>query len=223
MAKVSEKTLELNVGAEILQIIRSQHGCSRAFLRGLTQAEEHAHGVDFYAELPNSTRVYAFQFKAPKKKPEGEPYLFTVRRDQHTALYRTASGNPGSVFYCFPYYVETAKLVTHLPTLLTETWLLDVASVAPTVFGTNKSKTVRCQGGVAQINPEYKLISLVEIKKARKGVKPLFGEGLTLEMLQEMLKMLLKRPGAKTRLSSWLTRELRAVFVLPESRDIEYG
>lgn len=217
MAKVSEKTLELNIGAEILQIIRSQHGCSRAFLRGLTQAEEYAHGVDFYAELPDSTRVYAFQFKAPKKGSEMEPYLFTIRNDQHTALYSAASRNPGSVFYCFPYYVGTAKLVTHLPTLLRETWLLDVASVPPTVFGTYQSKTVRCQNGVAQINPEYKLISLVEIKNAREGVKPLLGEGLTLETLQEMFKMLLKRLDDKMRLSSWLTRELRAVFVLPES------
>jgi len=216
MAKVSEKTLELNIGAEILQIIRSQHGCSRAFLRGLTQAEEYTHGVDFYAELPDSTRVYAFQFKAPKKGPEMEPYLFTIRSDQHMALHSAASGNPGSVFYCFPYYVGTAKLVTHLPTLQTETWLLDVASVFPAVFGPHQSKTVRCQGGVAQINLEYKLTSLIEIKNARDSAKPLLGKGLTLKTLQDMFKMLLKRPDDKMRLSSWLTRGLRAVFVPPE-------
>jgi len=217
MAKVSEKTLELNIGAEILQIIRSQHGCSRAFLRGLTQAEEYAHGVDFYAELPDNTRVYAFQFKAPKKGPEMEPYLFTIRNDQHTALYSAASRNLGSVFYCFPYYVETAKLVTHLPTLLRETWLLDVASVPPTVFGAYHSKTVRCQGGFAHINPEYELISLTEMKGARDGAKSLVGEGLTLKTLQQMFKMLLKRSDDKMRLSPWLTRGLRAVFVPPEN------
>ena len=217
MAKVSEKTLELNIGAEILQIIRSQRRCSRAFLRGLTQAEESVHGADFYAQLPDDTRVYAFQFKAPKKKPEGEPYLFTIRNDQHIALYGAASGSPGSVFYCFPYYVRTAKLIAHLPTLLRETWLLDVASVSPAVFGLNKTKTVRCQGGVAQINPGYKLTSLFEIGDLHDSAEPPLGEGLTLKALREMLRTLLKRHHEAMRLSAWLTRELRAVFVLPES------
>jgi len=217
MSKVSEKTLELNIGAEILQIVRMRHGCSKASLRGLTQAEEYAHGADFYAEMPDETRVYAFQFKAPKKGPEMEPYLFTIRSDQHAALYGAASGNRGSVFYCFPYYVGTAKLVRDLPTLQRDTWLLDVASVPLTVFGPYKSKTVKYQGGVAQVNPEYKLMSLEEFKNARNVAEPLLGEGLTLKALQDMFNMLLKRSDEKKRLSSWLTRELRAVFVPPEN------
>ena len=217
MTKVSEKTLELNIGAEILQIIRSQHGRSKAFLRGLTQAEEHAHGVDFYAKLPDNTRVYAFQFKAPKKGPEVEPYRFTIQDYQHASLYRAASENPGSVFYCFPYYVGTTKLITHSPTLLNETWFLDVASVPPTVFGPHKSKTVRCQGRFAQINPEYKLTSFAEFKNAPDAGELFLGEGLKLKVLREMFRMLLKRRDDNARLSSWLTRGLRAVFVPPES------
>ena len=38
----------------------------KAYLRGLTQTEERQEGVDFFAELSPATRIFAFQFKAPK-------------------------------------------------------------------------------------------------------------------------------------------------------------
>ena len=64
--KVSEKSLELNVGAELLDMLRGRLGMHKAFLRGLTQTEERQEGVDFFVELSPATRIFAFQFKAPK-------------------------------------------------------------------------------------------------------------------------------------------------------------
>ena len=58
--KVSEKSLELNVGAELLAMMRGPWGMPKAYLRGLTQREEKQQGVDFltvphsyYTELQN--------------------------------------------------------------------------------------------------------------------------------------------------------------------------
>jgi len=67
--KVSEKSLELNVGAELLALLRNSWGAPKAYLRGLTQREEKQEGVDFFVQLDPATRVFAFQFKAPKGPP----------------------------------------------------------------------------------------------------------------------------------------------------------
>ncbi len=83
--KVSEKSLELNVGAELLALLRGPWKMPKAYLRGLTQREEHQEGVDFFAELVPETMIFAFQFKAPKGHREGEPYRFTVQRRLSTA------------------------------------------------------------------------------------------------------------------------------------------
>ena len=59
--KVSEKTLELNVGAELLALLRGPFEMRKAYLRGLTQREESQEGVDFFAQLTPETTIFAFQ------------------------------------------------------------------------------------------------------------------------------------------------------------------
>ena len=82
VSKVSEKSLELNVGAELLNVMRRRWRMPKTYLRGLTQAEEHDEGVDFFVMLPRSTRIFAFQFKAPKGQGgDITPYRFTIQRD----------------------------------------------------------------------------------------------------------------------------------------------
>jgi hypothetical protein len=66
--KVSEKSLELNIGAELLGLMRTTLGMPKACLRGLTQAEERQEGVDCFVELNPNARIFAFQFKAPHEK-----------------------------------------------------------------------------------------------------------------------------------------------------------
>jgi hypothetical protein len=68
--KVSEKSLELNVGAELLAMMRGPWGMPKAYLRGLTQREEKQQGVDFFVQLGPNARIFAFQFKAPKGRQE---------------------------------------------------------------------------------------------------------------------------------------------------------
>ena len=140
-------------------------GMPKAYLRGLTQREENQEGVDFLAQLTPATRIFAFQFKAPKGPQDGEPYRFTIQRRQHEKLSALAGGSTGNVFYVLPYYVLPAKLQRCVPRLLRDTWFLPVGSMRGTdPFGTYQTRTVRCERGLASINPEYLLRGVEELE-----------------------------------------------------------
>jgi hypothetical protein len=78
VVKVSEKSLELNLATEILNLLRNQWGFPKACLRGLTQREEKQEGVDFFAQLNPKVRLFAFQFKAPRGMSEGTPEPLSI-------------------------------------------------------------------------------------------------------------------------------------------------
>ena len=209
--KVSEKSLELNVGAELLMLLRGPWGMRKAYLRGLTQREESQEGVDFFAELAPGTMLFAFQFKAPKGDREWEPYRFTIQRRQHENLSALAGRSAGNVFYVFPYYASSDKLQDDVPDLLSDTWLLEVGGMnGASLFGTHRSKTVRCEAGIASINPEYKL------RRARE-VEP--GEGIPARRFAEWYAELHARSDEQEirgkRRNPWLVRGLRVAIVQP--------
>ena len=172
--KVSEKSLELNVGAELLTRLRGSMNMPKAYLLGLTQRQEKMTGVDFFAQLPNSTRLFAFQFKAPIGPLENFPYKFTLNRDQHSALHDLALQGRNAVYYVFPFYATTDKLVQDVPNLAQDTWLLPVAPLAvPTVFASQKTKRVQCYPGSAIVNPEYGMKSLSDLALSwEDGIQP---------------------------------------------------
>ena len=177
--KISEKSLELNVGAEILFRLRRLPGMQKAYLRGLTQKEESEQGVDFFAQLPPSARIFAFQFKAPKGQSEEPPYRFTLQSKQHGKLHQLAQGNRDSVFYVLPFYAAHRKLERDLPQLLTDTWFLPVEPMEPVdVFGDQQSKVIRCRNGVASANPDYQLLrdfmseDLIAMDRLGIGITP---------------------------------------------------
>ncbi len=216
--KVSEKSLELNVGAELLQLLREKRGMPKAYLRGLTQREESQEGVDFFAQLSQSAWIFAFQFKAPKGDLEGEPYQFTIRRQQHAKLSQLAGGSARGVYYVLPYYVRPAKLQSHVPKLLSDTWFLPVGSMKgtnPFKKGTNPfnqydTRTVSCKGGVASINPEYELRRAEELD---------LGEGIPAGRFTEWYASLHDESDELTsvgrRKDPWLVRGLRLAIVSP--------
>lgn len=171
---MSEKSLELNVGAELLSQLRGPLNMPKAYLRGLTQREEKRAGVDFFARLPDTTRILAFQFKAPIGSSDSLPYRFTLNRDQHTSLHNLALQYPRAVYYVFPFYVATHKLVQDVPDLARDTWLLSVAPLdAPTVFAGQKTKRVQCYRGSVIVNPEYETKNLSELTLSQEyGIQP---------------------------------------------------
>ena len=162
--EISEKSLELNVGAELLNLLRGPWRMPKAYLRGLTQHEESREGVDFFAQLSPTARIFAFQFKAPRGRDEQVPsdplvpYSFTLVGEQHVHLHALAQAWPAGVFYVLPFYASYKKLQRDVPTLIQDTWCLPIAPMMPSqVFGTNKTKVVHCYPGIAVVNPEYQL------------------------------------------------------------------
>jgi hypothetical protein len=214
--RVSEKSLELNVGAELLWLMRNGWGLTKAYLRGLTQKEEAAEGVDFFVQLNPATRLFAFQFKAPRGPAEGEPYRYRLETEQHDLLYQLAQSAPGSVFYVFPYYVTPAKLQVKVPFLLQDTWLLPIEQM-PTlaVFGGQATKIVRCQGGVARVNPEYRLHNLADLERQPSAATGESGlRGLSPQVFADWYAhhRVVGRGQGKRR-NPWLVRGLRIVLV----------
>jgi hypothetical protein len=210
--KVSEKSLELNVGAELLALFRGPWGMPKAYLRGLTQSEEEREGPDFYVELDPASRLFAFQFKAPKGGSEAMPYRYTLKRQQHRMLRVLARIAPRSAYYVFPFYVTPAKLRSDVPQLLQDTWLLQVDGMRTRqIFGTGQSRTIRCQRGVASVNPEYKLLRPTNLRH-------LDSEGIPVKAFAAWYK---RRKRYATSLSEtgikdpWLVRGLRVVIVPP--------
>lgn len=206
--KVSEKSLELNVGAEILGFLRNQLGMPKAYLRGLTQGEERQEGADFFVQLDPATKIFAFQFKRPKGQSEHAPYSYTLKRDQHIELFRLAGDWPGSTFYVFPFYVTPQKLRQDVPNLAQDTWLLDLSGM-PTeqVFSGQKTKTIYCEAGRAQVNPEYKLFRLGDMRRI---------EGIPVQAFARWYNSFRSlQDEAMDRRDSWLARGLRVVIVTP--------
>lgn len=211
--KISEKSLELNVGAELLGLLRGPWGLRKAYLRGLTQEEENREGVDFFVQLDPATRLFAFQFKAPRGKYESTPYRYTLVREQHELLFDLAQLSPGSVFYVFPFYVTPLKLQRDVPRLLRDTWILGVDQMptASIFAGTYKSRTVRCDAGRALINPAYKLQRLSGMLRFRPN-------GIPAQKFALWYRRHLQYDGhsvAGARRNPWLVRSLRVVIATP--------
>ena len=209
--KVSEKSLELNVGAELLALLRGPWGMPKAYLWGLTQREESQEGVDFFAQLSPGTRIFAFQFKAPKGRREGEPYRFTIQRRQHEKLAALAGGSAGDVFYVLPYYVLPVKLQRYVPRLLRDTWFLPVGSMRGTdPFGTYETRTMRCERGLASINPDYELRGVEQLEP---------GDGIPTGQFAEWYANLHAQTDERgfrgKRKDPWLVRGLRVAIVEP--------
>jgi hypothetical protein len=208
--KVSEKSLELNVGAEILSIMRGSWSMPKAYLRGLTQREEKQEGVDFFVQLSPTARIFAFQFKAPRGRDDRNPYRYTLVREQHDLLHMLAGSAPTSVFYVLPFYVTHAKLRRDVPNLVQDTWLLPIAPMStPDVFAGQKTKIIRCEPGVAFVNPEYPLKHLAEARLERDAGIPAPQFAAWYSRLR---RVRLETVGIRRR-NPWLVRGLRVVIV----------
>jgi len=141
---VSEKTLELNICAEILGFIRSLPQCKKAFWIGMKQDQEAKNGIDeLISNVPNGMHL-ALQFKAPLSRPPNQiPYRYTINDKQNSNLLRLARNRPNAVYYIFPHYNTFSQMRSNSPNLLSDTYLLriyDLQNLSPSVnsLGTHK-------------------------------------------------------------------------------------
>ena len=128
--EVSEKSLELNVCAELLQHIRSLPGCEKALWLGLTQAQERRTGLDELIRNVGPGVSLMLQFKAPWPTSRVDNlYKFSINERQHEALEQLAGHHPEAVQYVFPLYSKWSKADRYAPDLAQDTWFVQVSSI----------------------------------------------------------------------------------------------
>lgn len=173
--RVSEKTLELNIGAEVLQLIRQFRGCSRAFWIGMKQDQEARLGIDELIHNLPAGMHFALQFKAPRSKPPNTiPYRFTINDRQNDNLLRLAIARPEAVHYIFPHYNTFTGMRSHSPTLLRDTWLLKVHHLRGLPISTNRLGTHKVETDPPSARVYSKPIDR-KIVNASKALENIFG------------------------------------------------
>ena len=148
--EVSEKSLELNVCAEMLQWLRGYPVYRKALWIGLTQREEREQGLD--TKIRNAGDLaLMLQFKSPWSTYYGDDfYKFSINKRQHEALERL--GSPDAVLYAFPLYSRWCKADMHAPNLLQDTWLLPASCIPSASLVRESTPIVVSRRSNSQVN-----------------------------------------------------------------------
>ena len=118
--RLSEKTLELNICAQINERTSRRH-----IWFGLTQKQEAKAGFDACARF--NGRLIIFQFKASNYTLSNGLRRFYGSHDQMQNLINRCHGYFRSVFYVFPLVGNTLELHREGGDVVSSTWLMDVA------------------------------------------------------------------------------------------------
>jgi hypothetical protein len=138
--KLSEKTLELNICAQVSKHVGTKQ---QIFWFGLTQKQEAKAGFDACTKLGG--RLLIFQFKASNRLLKSKERVFLAPHDQLAALRNQVKSYRRSVFYAFPLVGNTFELKKN-PDLLSQTWLVDVAYLFAVGAPTKSDGTLRKNG-----------------------------------------------------------------------------
>jgi len=193
---LNEKTLELNISTEFLNICRRYD--PRAFIFGTTLRLESYFGYDSRAlgQLPQFWRTAVFQFKRALQariSRRGKEYTFQINnnryRDQHIILHLMSGGRPQVALYVLPLFITLDDVRKHTPNLLRETVFADAADIPPWVVD-NSPHTMLVyprhrQGIILSERREIKILTSEELIRQISEKKI----GVTIEELRRNLKV----------------------------------
>lgn len=168
---VSEKTLELNVCAELLTRIRTIPGFGHAFWIGMKQDQEARNGIDEVLAGAPRGRYLALQFKAPKKSLGGLGCRYYINDRQNSNLLRLATTRPQAVHYVLPQYVDFREIIGDAPDLLRRTWSLPVwaTSGLPPARGRRGLHRVETFPPIAMIWSDPFSVKLIPFAEGARG------------------------------------------------------
>lgn len=136
--RLSEKTLELNICAQVTKRARAS-----VTWFGLTQKQEARAGFDACTKLGG--RLLIFQFKAASRVLKSKKHMFLVPHDQLLALKARVKSHMRSVFYAFPLVCTTVEL-GRSNDLLGATIVVDVAHLPALAEPTTRKGVPRKNG-----------------------------------------------------------------------------
>lgn len=139
MSLISEKSLEMNVNENLVNVIRQWGGLfSKAFIYGFTLREEKYRGLDSSINLPGNNRfLFALQYKKPTNM-NNNIYRFEINtnRKQHVIL-RISSFLYKNVWYVFPLFIDTLELSQCSPNFLDRTCFINICDFPPYTFNSD--------------------------------------------------------------------------------------
>lgn len=126
---MNEKTLELNISAEILYDRRTVN--PNCYIKAPSSRREYEFGYDVSLSNLGEHYLIFYQFKAPKPK-KGNEYFFTINRNknnnQHETLLRLA-GKYNYVQYAFPLIIDITELESYNGNLRYRTAFIPVQNI----------------------------------------------------------------------------------------------
>jgi hypothetical protein len=150
--QVSEKTLEINISAELLAIIRQWPGCENSYWLGMKQWEEADSGLDELLENGPAGSYLGIQFKAPwASRPDTNPYRYTLNELQQENLLNLARGGR-SVYYLFPNFNTVSRLIRAAPQLLEHTYVVSPERIGHLGDRPRRRHRVECYEPTGQID-----------------------------------------------------------------------
>jgi len=176
---LNEKTLELNISAEFLEICRRYD--SKAFMFGTTLQQEGSPGFGYdsrvLGRLPSFWRVAVFQFKRAVQRIKntrlGDEYKFFINNngkcDQHLILYNMCGARHRVAFYVLPLFITLNDVRNATPNLLQYTLFADAVDI-PSHFIDRTPHTLLVyprylKGVILSEKIEIKLIPIEELIK----------------------------------------------------------
>jgi hypothetical protein len=145
----NEKTLELNITHEILQIC--QHYDPQAFTLGTTLIQERNLGYDSgtLARMPPTCITSPLQYKRAKYRlptRTGFRYVFEINNntyhDQHLILHHLSGGRRNLAYYALPAMHGCVEFLNYIPHLLARTFFIDVAQILPQNVGNQTHRII---------------------------------------------------------------------------------
>lgn len=171
----TEKTLELNITYEILQMCRQYD--PNAFSVGTTLVQESNSGYDSrtLSRIPRSCITSPLQYKRAKNRiatgTNRFQYVFEINNntynDQHLILYHNLAGGRRRVaYYALPALLTDAEFISSIPQLLHRTFFVDVARIPPQFVGFQTHRiTLDPQTRTAQLHSDESKLEVVSAEQ----------------------------------------------------------
>jgi len=193
----NEKTLELNITHEILQICRRYDPLACSL--GTTLIQESRWGYDsrILSRFPLSWITSPLQYKRAKRRIQTGrntfQYVFDINNntyhDQHLILYHNLAGRSKRVaYYALPALFTNREFANALPHLLNSTFFIDVASIPPYIVDYRTHRIfLDPQRRVAWLHSEEKEIKVISSEEFH-GLIAERQIGVTISRILETMK-----------------------------------